>query len=306
MRRIAITVAIVFLVSAGNAFAGAKQHFMAGQDYYTQGRYEKAIEEFEEAYRLDPRPLLLFNIAQAHEKMGHLEKAVEYLKRYLESDTETEDRTTLLSKVANLEGRIAKTGIEVKVNEPEASVFVDGDEVGKSPVSGVIKLSVGHHKVVVAKIGFDDFTINVAVASGQTVPVEAELEPGSSKMLGAEATAPTAEEPAEEPQEAEEEPDEDDGVTAMDVVPWVVAGVGGAGAAVGFGVIGGMAKSEEDHSKAVIADIVGFSGVALAVGGTIWGLYNVLSDDESPGEAQVSAVPVFNRSTVGVAAAVTF
>jgi len=41
------------------------------------------------------------------------------------------------------------------------------------------------------------------------------------------------------------------------VVPWVICGVGGAAAVVGWGVLGGMAMSSGDHDQAVIADIIG-------------------------------------------------
>ena len=167
MRRlgcVAIAVAVLFIASA--SFAGARQHFMAGQSYYTQGKYQKAIDEFEEAYRLDPRPLLLFNIAQAYEKIGKLEETVDYLKRYLEAEPDAEERTSLLNKIANLEERIANTGVEIKGGEAGSKVLVDGEEVGTLPIPEVISLSVGAHKIQVVKKGFEDFKMSVAVSSG--------------------------------------------------------------------------------------------------------------------------------------------
>ncbi len=319
MKHICVIIAIAVLFAGSSALAGARQHFMAGQDYYTQGRYDKAIEEFEEAYRLEPKPLLLYNIAMAQEKVGELEKAVDYLKRYLEATPDNEDRTILLAKVANLEARIAKTGIKITASEAEATVFVDGKDVGKTPVAGVIPLSVGAHKIKVSKKGFEDFKMNVAVSSGQTTPVEAVMEPGQA------GTAKVIEEGDEEESDDEEKED-GEGVEAMDVVPWVVAGVGGITAIVGWGVIGGMAKgkqpadSEADpaaqndaHDMALIADILGGVGAAIAVGGAIWGIMRLTKKKgggEKPGvedeaDVEVSVLPIFG-DTNGVAASVRF
>jgi tetratricopeptide (TPR) repeat protein len=308
MKHVSIAIAVAVLLASTCVLAGARQHFMAGQDYYTQGRYLKAIEEFEEAYRLDPRPLLLFNIAQAHEKLGNLKQAVGYLKRFLEAEPDTDERTTLLNKIAVLEARIAKTGIKVSCNVPEAKVFVDGKEVGQTPIAKVIPVSTGAHKVQVSKKGFDDFVMNVAISSGQTTPVDAKLEPGKA------GPTPVAEKPAEGEGEGEEEPieePEEGGIEALDVVPWAIAGVGAVAAIVGLGVIGGMAMSNEDHDQAIIADAVGWPGVALAAGGTAWGVYNLTagSDEEpeaEPDAAEVAVVPVVGDTVTGLSAVVRF
>ncbi len=305
---IVISLAAVFFSTA--ALAGARQHFMAGQDYYTQGRYKKAIEEFDEAYRLDPKPLLLFNIAQSYEKLGDLPKAVEYLKQYLEEDPEVEERATLENKIKNLESRIASTGITVKVNESEAKIYVDDKEVGTTPLDGVIPVDTGTHKVRIQKEGFLDFTMNIAVSLGHSVPIEATLEPAEAGPI-----PPPKEAPKEEVGAA---PEEDKGLEALDVVPWVIAGVGGVMAVVGLGVIGGIAKAKEPdepdkeaqndaHKKAVIADAIGWPGLALAVGGTVWGVVRLLSDESSDDEDDsVAVVPFVDNNRAGVTAAFTF
>jgi tetratricopeptide (TPR) repeat protein len=306
-----IVLALAFTIAGATAHAGARQHFMAGQDYYTQGRYEKAIDEFKEAYRLDPRTLLLYNIAQAYEKLGDLYQAVDYLKRYLEAEPDSEDRTTLLNKVANLEARIAKTGVKVTCNQAEASVYVDGEKKGKTPISEVISLPVGAHKVQVSKEGFSDFTINVAVSAGHTTPVEAELEPGEAGPAPVAAAGGEGEEGRGEGEggagEEDGAEDEEGGVEALDVVPWAIAGVGAAAAIVGFGVVGGMAMGNDDHDQAVIADIIGWPGVALAAGGTIWGVLRITGDEESPADdPELAVIPVVGDQTAGVSASITF
>jgi hypothetical protein len=305
MRFVAPFFGIALLLVSAGAFAGARQHFLAGQDYYSQGRYQKAIEEFEEAYRLDPRPLLLYNMAQAYEKLGELEKAVKSLKQYLDKEKEVDDRATLLNKVANLESRIASTGIKVDCNQDDAAIYIDGQEMGKTPLNVVIKLPVGTHKLRVIKPGFEDFKVTVSVASGRTVSIEAELEPGQAGPLPVVDTSTDDGEGDEEVKEDDEGPGK-----ALKIVPWVVAGVGAVTMGVGWGVIGAIAwsntETDEGKKQSVIADVVGFSGVAITLAGGIWGVVNLLSDDEEEQGAEVVVLPAAGPDGAGVVASVRF
>ncbi|MCK9462433.1 MAG: PEGA domain-containing protein [Proteobacteria bacterium] len=321
MKRVCVIVAAAVLLAGTAAFADARQHYLAGQDYYTQGRYEKAIAEFEEAYRLDPRPLLLYNIGQAWEKLGDLVKAVDFLKKYLDADPNNSERTTLLNKLAILQERLEKTGIEIKCEEANATVYVDGKEVAKTPTVGLTKLDPGTHKIQVSKKGFEDFKMSVAVTAGQSVPVEVTLEPGHAGPPPVVA----AEKPEGEGEgEGEGEPDTGKKIEALDVVPWVVAGVGVVGVAVGWGVLGSLAKNaqpsdpdadpaaqDDAHKKAVVADVVGIVGAVIAAAGATWGTIRIVKKNkgesaEPAADAQVSFAPVVGPGMGGAAAVVEF
>ncbi len=300
MRHCIFALGLAVLLAATTAAAGAKQHFLAGQDYYSQGRYDKAIDEFEEAYRLDPRPLLLFNIAQSHEKLGNLEEAVEYLEKFLREDPESEQRASLESKIKNLKSRIGSTGIRVTCNELGAAIYVDDVEVGMTPAGEIIPLEVGAHKIRISKEGFKDFTMNMAVSAGHSVPVEATLEPGESAGAGVggggEATVDTGE----------------GGGGFMKVLPWIVTGVGAGTAVIGWVVLGGQSKDtdsynfEERKSKAAAADIVGIAGSAIAVGGVVWGVVTLVKGAKSGKESAAVVVPFADQNTAGLSATFTF
>jgi hypothetical protein len=333
-----IVLAAIFISTT--ALAGARQHYNSGQDYYAQGRYKKAIEEFEEAYRLDrSKHLLLFNISQAYERMGALNKAVEYLKRYLKKDPRADNRISLENKITNLEARIANTGIIVTSNQSGATIYVDGKKTGVTPEEKVISLQPGAHKVRVSKTGYKDFRINVGVSMGHNVPVEANLEfdptaaaaAGTATAVGLSAKEKKRLEKEKEAREKkerkkrekeekkrkkeeQERKDRAEGkkrIETMDWLPWTVAGVGAAAAITGLAVVGSIALSNDDHDMAVVADIVGWSGVAIAAGGVIWGVIHVTK--KKKGEAKTPTaktslivVPIFNQDGAGVAASVTF
>ncbi len=339
MRNLLVVLVLASIFISTTALAGARQHFVAGQDYYTQGRYKRAIEEFEEAYRLDSsKHLLLFNISQAYERMGALNKAVDFLKRYLDKAPRADNRVSLENKIANLEARIANTGIVVTSDQSEATIYIDNETAAVTPEKKVLSLKPGTHKIRVSKAGYKDFNINVAVAMGHSVPIEANLErdPNAAAAAGtATAVGLSAKEQkrlkkeqaalekrekeqnkrAEKERKKKEKKERAQGkkkIETMDWLPWTVAGVGGAMAITGLAVVGSIALSNDDTDLALTADIVGWTGVAIAVGGVIWGSIYVVKKKkkteagEPESKAFVIVVPTFNPNGAGVAASVTF
>ncbi|WP_428263446.1 tetratricopeptide repeat protein [Haliangium sp.] len=63
----------------------ARDLFIEGEAHYAAGRYEEAAKVYEEAFELSQRPELLFNIANAYERMGEYTTAADYLRRYVQS-----------------------------------------------------------------------------------------------------------------------------------------------------------------------------------------------------------------------------
>src|SRR5260221_8216145 len=57
--------------------------FVKGDAAYAEARYEDALASFREAYELSGRPQLLFNIANALERLGKLPEAVDNLGKDL-------------------------------------------------------------------------------------------------------------------------------------------------------------------------------------------------------------------------------
>lgn len=76
-----------------------------GAMLYDEGRYEDAIAAWQEAYRLSQRSVLLFNIANAEERVGRYREALDHLNRY-RAFAPPEERETLDRRIANLERRL--------------------------------------------------------------------------------------------------------------------------------------------------------------------------------------------------------
>ncbi len=94
----AVALAILLLASARAIAAGggegreaAREHFNKGTTQYTLNHYEEAILEFEAGYAAEPEPAFLYNLAQAHAKLGHTRVAIDFYRKYLELGATAED-----------------------------------------------------------------------------------------------------------------------------------------------------------------------------------------------------------------------
>jgi tetratricopeptide (TPR) repeat protein len=90
-------------VRAQDPKAAAKIHFDKGQREYDLGNFDAAVKEFEEAYRLFPSPALLFNLGQAHRKLGSNERALFFYRGYLRNMPSAPNRAEVEQWIAEME-----------------------------------------------------------------------------------------------------------------------------------------------------------------------------------------------------------
>jgi len=85
----------------------AKRLFEKGEELYSKGDYEKAVESWEMSFDLSGAELILESIANAYERLGRVEQAREYLARWRET-APVDERADLDARLAKLDERIAK------------------------------------------------------------------------------------------------------------------------------------------------------------------------------------------------------
>jgi hypothetical protein len=107
----------------------ARTHFQSGRLYYEEGAYDRALAEFESAYRLSGRVQLLVNMANANERLGRHEAAVSNLRAYLEGITEPAERARIERRIENLE-RLQREREEREIEEEDAVVVDDAAAEG--------------------------------------------------------------------------------------------------------------------------------------------------------------------------------
>src|SRR3954453_4600458 len=64
----------------------AHQAFLSGQASFSAGRYEEALQQFRESYRLSSKPELLLTLAQTTRKLRQYDEALGYVEKYLGTD----------------------------------------------------------------------------------------------------------------------------------------------------------------------------------------------------------------------------
>jgi hypothetical protein len=98
----------------------AKELFLQGDRAYSEGRYESARDAFQEAYKLSNRPQLLYNLANAYERLGRFADAVATLQKYLEL-VKPKDRGTMERRIQSMNERLEVQKREREQTEREVA-----------------------------------------------------------------------------------------------------------------------------------------------------------------------------------------
>lgn len=88
--------------------AEAVKHFEQGEAYFLAAAYDRAAAEYQAAYRLVPKPGLLFNIGLCREKLGDAALAIEVYRRYLLADPRGNKSEEARARIAALEKKIVE------------------------------------------------------------------------------------------------------------------------------------------------------------------------------------------------------
>lgn len=175
-----------------SAPASAKDAFKRGEAAYSAGNYDAAVREWQNAYSVDPRPRIQFNLSQAYERMGQLEDAIASLKRFIESgDPEDPTYSDANARLGALQQRLSATGVEIQGGAEGGSILVDDQDWGRTPRPDRITVSPGNHVIVVRWPAGQEFRTNVYVPAGQVVQIAVPGGNTAAPTPAAAASAPT-------------------------------------------------------------------------------------------------------------------
>jgi hypothetical protein len=155
----------------------AKAEYEAGKILYQDGDYAGASLKFQRAYDLSKDPRLLWNRAAAEKNLRHYVLVSELVRGYLReggafiADADRADGEALIQTVSAF---VAK--LSITVNQPGATISVNGKPAGTSPLAEPILVDMGQHELKVELAGFKPFTRTVQVAGGGTTAVDFALE----------------------------------------------------------------------------------------------------------------------------------
>lgn len=178
------------------ALEQAKTYFNAGAQAFEAGSFKAAIQAFEQAYRLSPKPGIIFSMAQAHRRQYYLDKRPEHLleaiKEYRDYVTKVEQggrRADAAEALAELEPIAARldpaagaippvevappTRVMVSSQTKGARVTLDGGAPGAAPLIGDVK--PGKHVIRIEADGFFAEDRELLAAEGSLVALDISL-----------------------------------------------------------------------------------------------------------------------------------
>lgn len=160
-----------------NAKAEAQAKFEKGLKLFEDGAFQLALLEFRASREKFPTRAATRNAALVLRKLERFDEAIEMWDT-LEREFPNLPPAELAQSVQEKKELSALIGfLSFDVSEADASVFVDGREIGKSPLTTSIRVSGGRHQIRIYKEAFAPFEKPLDVAAGAVVKVTAKLSP---------------------------------------------------------------------------------------------------------------------------------
>lgn len=176
--------------------AQAKAHFAIGVRAYEDKKFGVAIEAFEEAQRLAPRPANLFTIAQAYRRKYYIDRdtrdlanAVNNYKQYIAADPNGPRVGEAGAALADLEPLAERLGAtaapppkQVQKNVSRiliapsiagAKARIDGGEPMEVPAG--IEVQPGAHTVIISAEGYADEQRQLALDPGESFALDIKM-----------------------------------------------------------------------------------------------------------------------------------
>lgn len=113
---------------------------------YEQGDFAGAIEAFTQGYALRPKPLFLFNIAQAYRKSGHHRTALEFYEKFTRIDPRSPYRAEADAYIAYLRGNLRLDVAPAAPAPPPRRVYKKGwfwGVLGSSAAAAAVAVTLG-------------------------------------------------------------------------------------------------------------------------------------------------------------------
>jgi hypothetical protein len=159
----------------------AARHFDRGYLLAQQGSLEAAIAEFKQAHALSPHPSVLYNLGQAYAASGRAVEAVQTLRKYLEQADAKLDAERRAQAAAVVDYQSQRIGtLKLDIEPPGAELMIDGEVLGKAPLSGPVQLTAGPHGLTVAHAGYTPRSVRVEIVGKTATNAQVRLEPSGA------------------------------------------------------------------------------------------------------------------------------
>jgi hypothetical protein len=154
----------------------AARLFHQGSAAYDTGRFEEALRAWRAAWDLHRTFDIAGNLAQVELKLGKRRDAAEHLTYALRNFPPSAKASVRAEMEARLDAlKKDIPSVRVRVNVPEAEVLVDGQVVGRAPLTDAIYVEPGKHIIGARHAGHIDAQQEIELAAGNTQDLELTL-----------------------------------------------------------------------------------------------------------------------------------
>jgi len=169
---------LAFLVAAQEPQEVAQKHYRKALVHYDSREFDRAINEFEQAYAITGAPELLFNLGQAHRLRGDWQQALHCYRSYLERVPDASNRDDVQARIGEMQQKVAATRVvrerpvwvaqKDKEAHPGTTLKVAGIVTG---ASGLALIGAGVYYGLSARSSADQIT-QLSKSKGQWSPDE--------------------------------------------------------------------------------------------------------------------------------------
>lgn len=168
----------------------ARFHAVVGEAmrYYTEEKYDAAIERFFAAKLIKDKPELVYNIARAYDKMGRCSTAKKHYAQFLARGDSPDELRAKARSYDEALGECPTTGtLALTCSPADARVQIDGQTAAPC---GQLTLEQGPHTLVVSAPGYVPIDRQVTIEAGETLAttIALNLEPSVAGGGGGSAT----------------------------------------------------------------------------------------------------------------------
>ncbi len=153
---------------AGATLSGpAKEAFESAKLLFGAGDFAGALVKFRVGYDLSKNTRLLWNMAVCEKNLRHYANVLRLTEQYLrEGGTQLseEDRRQGTDLLRALQPLVSS--VKITVNEPGATILIDDQEIGTSPLPAPVLVDLGARRVRITKTGFDDAQVTANISGG--------------------------------------------------------------------------------------------------------------------------------------------
>jgi hypothetical protein len=174
---LALSVAVTFPQAAhAGAKEEARKHYDRAIELVDDAQLAEAVVEFQRSYDLTKHFTVLYNIGQVYVSLAKPVEAIAAYEGYLVGggkNIPAARRAEVEREVARQKARLAT--LVFRIIPDGATVRVDGNEVGKSPLGEMLSVGIGEHVVSATADGHEPAEVKVTVAGEDRRTVELTL-----------------------------------------------------------------------------------------------------------------------------------